>query len=92
MKHVEMAFSFYLISEETKGYFAISRQISATSASKECIEKARINGLFLVPNIYTFSNVSRNSSLYFLQFLWIIKLYLIYAPQVGKGDLVCISN
>jgi len=27
MKHVEMAFSFYLISEETKGYFAISRQI-----------------------------------------------------------------
>lgn len=31
-EHVEMAFSFYLISEETKGYFAISRQISATSA------------------------------------------------------------
>ena len=51
-----------------------------------------INGLFLVPNIYTFSNISRNSSLYFLQFLWIIKLYLIYAPQVGKGDLVCVSN
>ena len=92
MKHVEMAFSFYLISEETKGYFAISRQISATSASKECIEKARINGIFLVPNIYTFSNAPRNSSLYFLQFLWIIKLYLIYAPQVGKGDLVCVSN
>ena len=92
MKHVEMAFSFYLISEETKGYFAISRQISATSASKEFIEKARINGLFLVPNIYTFSNISRNSSLYFPLFLWIIKLYLIYAPQVGKGDLVCVSN
>ena len=35
MKHVEMAFSFYLISEETKGYFAISRQISATSAPKD---------------------------------------------------------
>ena len=34
-KHVEMAFSFYLISEETKGYFAISRQISATSAPKD---------------------------------------------------------
>jgi len=27
-----MAFSFYLNSEEMKGYFAISRQISATSA------------------------------------------------------------
>ncbi|MBS6963857.1 hypothetical protein, partial [Veillonella sp.] len=32
IKHVEMAFSFYLNSEEMKGYFAISRQISATSA------------------------------------------------------------
>lgn len=34
MKHVKMAFSFYLISEETKGYFAISRQISAIKAPK----------------------------------------------------------
>ena len=50
----------------------------------KCIKKPVNNGLFLVPNLYTFSITQRNSSLYFPQFLWIIKLYLIYTPQVVR--------
>ena len=50
-----MAFSFYLISEETKGYFAISRQISATSAPKDIMTDKipRITIMILYPLIST---------------------------------------
>ena len=48
-----MAFSFYLISEETKGYFAISKQISATSAPKDIMTDKipRITIMILYPLI-----------------------------------------
>ena len=92
MKHVEMAFSFYLISEETKGYFAISRQISATSAPKKYIENARyLRAIFYSYYIYILQRAKK--------LLVVIspvfrdnKVILAYAPQVGKGDLVCVSN
>ena len=58
-----MAFSFYLISEETKGYFAISRQISATSAPKDIMTDKipRITIMILYPLISTppFKNEER---------------------------------
>jgi len=82
-----MAFSFYLISEETKGYFAISRQISATKAPKARQWRA----IFCSYYIYILQRTKKLLVVIYPVFKD-NKVILAYAPQVGKGDLVCVSN
>jgi len=87
-------FRFILISRlvEMKGYLSFVRQISATSAPKKYIENARyLRAIFYSYYIYILQRAKK--------LLVVIspvfrdnKAILAYAPQVGKGDLVCVSN
>ena len=87
-------FRFILISRlvEMKGYLSFVRQISATSAPKKYIENARyLRAIFYSYYIYILQRAKK--------LLVVIspvfrdnKVILAYAPQVGKGDLVYVSN
>jgi len=82
-----MAFSFYLISEETKGYLSFVRQISAINIPKIPL----VTGFFISQCIYILQQA--------IKLLFVIspifrdnKVILDICTTSSKGDLVCNSK